>query len=289
MPQDEPGHRQVRLFISRMTTSPSTKALVACITRNDTPPASPCVYQCFRILGMKVLTCSDLHLRRSLYAQLADAVAEHKPDVLALVGDYLDLGERRRDTLTAAEAALELAQFAPDLVVVQGNHDSPRFSDFENAWQTTGRELHSLHGSAIQIGGLNIVGFPCWMGCDEGYAPGHRLQNYHHESWLPSLMPAGRALWLMHEPPTTELSEEWLTVPEWRLAIEDYQPLVVVCGHDHNTPRRTKQWSVRIGRTQCINLGQRVYPTPGRLLYATLDFVFAADGSPKLVKTERHG
>lgn len=37
----------------------------------------------------KVLTVSDLHRSEKLYALLAKAVGEHKPDVVALVGDFL--------------------------------------------------------------------------------------------------------------------------------------------------------------------------------------------------------
>jgi len=244
---------------------------------------------------MKILTVSDLHLRISLYDQLAEAVALHQPDVVCLVGDFLDAGARTDGMLTPEAAALRLAAITEgrEMVCVRGNHEEETWPVFESAWSTTKRPLHALHGSAVSIGGLTIVGFPCWMGSDSYYAIGRELPVYQYKAWLPQLMraagPSGRTFWIMHEPPCLELSEVWLREPEWKDAIRQFQPLAVVSGHDHTTPVRTGVWSVKVGRTQVVNLGQRVCPT-GRLLYATMQFKISDDGAPRLVgKIARHG
>lgn len=64
----------------------------------------------------------------------------------------------------------------------------------------------------------------------------------------------------MHEPPNlTRLSMRSGPLqgnPEWRDAIERYSPLVIVAGHDHQTPGRMGCWHDRIADTLCLNAGQ---------------------------------
>lgn len=66
----------------------------------------------------------------------------------------------------------------------------------------------------------------------------------------------------MHEPPTgTPLSSPGSVVEGhawWRDAIEEHQPRMVVCGHDHGTSIRNGVWQEQIGRTTVINLGQNM-------------------------------
>jgi hypothetical protein len=42
--------------------------------------------------GVTVLTAADLHQSRQLYQDLRDAVEKHRPEVVALVGDFLHVG-----------------------------------------------------------------------------------------------------------------------------------------------------------------------------------------------------
>ncbi len=46
---------------------------------------------------VRVFTVADLHLRQALYDQLSEAVEEHEPDVVALVGDFIDFDWITRD------------------------------------------------------------------------------------------------------------------------------------------------------------------------------------------------
>jgi Icc-related predicted phosphoesterase len=244
---------------------------------------------------MRVLTVADLHQRRALYDRLAAAVAVHKPDVVCLVGDFLDLDGQGEGLLTPEAAACELADLAAgrECVFSRGNHDQEGWPDFEATWRAIRPDLHALHGSAVSLCGLTILGFPCQMGFSHFCAQGRSLPCPAHETagWLDPLMErlgaAGRGLWLMHEAPVTELGEVWAVCPEWRTAIERWQPLVTVSGHDHNPTR----WRTAIGETVAVNVGQRVYPDPGELQYLTIDFQFGADGSPRLEEDglTRHG
>jgi len=139
-------------------------------------------------LAMRVLTVADLHQRRALYEQLAAAVALHKPDVVALVGDFLDgwvPPPAGVDLISAIDAALALAALPCEVVLIRGNHETEtNWPDFELAWRATGRPLHALHGSAVNVGGLEIVGFPCWTGNDSAYAETRPLRDYRADAWL---------------------------------------------------------------------------------------------------------
>ncbi len=66
----------------------------------------------------------------------------------------------------------------------------------------------------------------------------------------------------MHEPPTgTQISLAGSLVEGhawWRDAIEERQPELVVCGHDHTTSIRRGVWQDKIGVTNIINVGQNM-------------------------------
>jgi len=139
--------------------------------------------------------------------------------------------------LSPTDAALAFAALPCEVAFVRGNHEDWSWPDFQDAWFATGRPLHALHGSGVAFGPLVVIGFPCWMGFDGHYAKCRPLDDYRYDAWLTRLMratgPAGRALWLMHEPPTLDLGDEWAVETEWGDAIRAFQPRVVVSGHDH--------------------------------------------------------
>jgi Icc-related predicted phosphoesterase len=59
-----------------------------------------------------VLTATDLHQRKSLYDELEQAVKLHRPDIVALVGDFLDASDHRARRFTATECAEHLSRLA---------------------------------------------------------------------------------------------------------------------------------------------------------------------------------
>jgi len=239
---------------------------------------------------IKVLTVTDLHRVRSLYELLGKAVASHQPDIVVLVGDFLDAGGEHADQFSTAECAAFLGRLAcKELVFVRGNHEDSNWWEFLAAWQATGRPLHALDRAAFVHGPLVMVGFPCLMGDETAFV--ESLNNRedrrgdHDENplaWLPkALLPHGaaaRTLWLMHEPPAgTPLSKAGSVVggnPEWTSAIERYSPWLTVSGHDHVTPRRSGRWHCRVGRTVCVNAGQS---DSGPLHYCVIAAEFASD------------
>lgn len=233
------------------------------------------------IRKIRVLTVTDLHQRRPLYEQLREAVAEHKPDIVACVGDFLDLGEAAGQSLSVPETVSILSGLPCELVFVRGNHEDENWRDFELEWLSLGRKLNALHGEPFGFGPLTMVGFPCWLGNDEAYSQNRSMRIYNPENWLPDLLketgPAGRTLWLMHEPPSLEISSYEAYEPEWKCAVENWRPFVTVSGHDHSTPMKTGRWHAKIRETVCINAGQRVYPKPGELAYCVLDFQFPSE------------
>ncbi len=224
---------------------------------------------------IKVLTVTDLHQVRTLYEQLGKAVDTHRPDIVALVGDFLDLGRSGSDQLRISECAEFLSRLpCQEVVFTRGNHEGDNWWEFFTAWKRTGRTLNALHASTFVFGPLVLVGFPCLLGDDTNYVAstrdGEEGEFYPGDmsaepgEWMPELLrehgPAARALWLMHEPPSgTPLSRAGTPVegnPEWVQAIESYSPWLTISGHDHRTPRRTGLWHHRLRRTVCVNVGQ---------------------------------
>lgn len=242
---------------------------------------------------MRVLTVTDLHQSRLLYDQLRIAVSEHKPDVVAFVGDFLDCCEPAGDPrLTPQQCARALSSLPTEhLIFVRGNHEDWNWLEFVTAWPFEQRPLLALYGTAVTIGPLVMVGFPCILGsedarCETLPRSGNQLTldpnlsgrdplPFETAAWLPGLLrrvgPAGRTLWLVHEPPVAApIADPRSCNPAWREAVEDFQPMLVVSGHDHATPRRTKSWHAHLDRSLCVNVGQSEL----ELHYCVLDLEF---------------
>jgi len=233
---------------------------------------------------LKILTVSDLHQSRVLYDQLRQAVERHRPDLVAMVGDVLDATQNDRDQdPSKAECAKHLAGLpCKEIVFARGNHEDEGWMPFDIAWEKTGRPLNALHAEAFRFGPLVIVGFPCLMGEDTFFLGPRPPAPSDPADWLSPILKtygsASRTLWLMHEPPRgTALSEEEGPLSgntEWAVAIERYSPLMVVFGHDHNTPRRSNRWRDKIGATFCMNVGQKL---DGPLHYSVIEAAFSSE------------
>lgn len=231
------------------------------------------------------MTVSDLHLHPGLYHQLELAVAEHKPDVVALVGDFLDGRFPPPAGLLSPETAGGMLSSLPcQVVCVRGNHDDSEMPDFVTGWNPNRPPLLALHAEVAVVCGIPITGFPCWLG-DETFYTRVALQRASRKrgdmsggifARLAALInwehPAlTRSLWLMHEAPVTGIASRIAVCDDWRYLIESRQPDVVVCGHDHSTPFVTGIWNVRHGHTWIINTGQAHSPE-SPLRYCLLEF-----------------
>ena len=132
------------------------------------------------------------------YGELRTAVEQHRPDVVCLVGDFLDAEDLppSNERLTPTGAALALAALPCEIVLARGNHeDYENWPEFEAAWQTTGRTLNAPHRSAVKFGQLVIVGFPCGLGDDSAWSAGREPTSHDPEEWMSDLLrttgPAG--------------------------------------------------------------------------------------------------
>lgn len=231
---------------------------------------------------LSVLTVSDLHQSRILYDQLESAVRMHHPDLVAIVGDFLDSDDAGGRELTRTECGRRLNALECEVVFVRGNHESEGWLAFAKAWRSGRRmrTLNPLNCEGFVHGPLVLVGFPCRLGDEFHYLEGRKPSHEDRSNkWLDEVMrrhgPAARTLWLMHEPPAgTRLSEEVGPMAgriEWLAAVERHSPLLVVCGHDHRTPIRQSAWHERMRETQVVNVGQKL---DGPLHYSVVEFEF---------------
>ena len=247
------------------------------------------------MITLRVLTVTDLHQSCALGEQLLCAVQTHQPDLVAVVGDVLGLPEEQAGRFTPWAWARFLAALpVAHLVFTRGNHDQEEWGNFVYAWPHEKRPLIALHGTAHAFGPLVVVGFPChigWEGPWRARLPkagnvvtldpnqsGRKSLPEKTSRWLRPLLrglgPAGRTLWLMHEPPlAAPIAHSRTCNPEWTAAVARHQPLLTVSGHDHDTPRRTARWHMRLGESRCVNVGQGVET----LHYTLIEFDFAAN------------
>ncbi|MBI5385954.1 MAG: metallophosphoesterase [Verrucomicrobia bacterium] len=210
-----------------------------------------------------ILTVADLHRGHKLYQELEDAVAMHRPDVVVMLGDFLDNTGDEAGRLTPEECAQVLSHLpCAEVVFIRGNHEDIAILAFAYAWTALGRDFHLLEGRTFVRGPLALVGFPCLTQQPEGLF--HELP-LDTDRWLTHRLRkigvAGRTLWLMHEPPAgTNLSQAVGPMAghqEWTAAIERFLPWLAIFGHDHITPIESGQWHHSLpGGTLCVNVGQ---------------------------------
>lgn len=235
------------------------------------------------VMRVKLLTVADLHQSPRLYRELLTAVRFHRPDIVALLGDFLNVDEDAACRLTPTECAQWLNLIPSEVVFIPGNHEAYVLDGFVNAWRSTGRDFHLLDGQAHVHGSLMMIGFPCFMTrvCD---ASPEDLQRRMRHLILKHGPPA-RALWLMHEPPfdggtaLATIAEPGTGCREWFNLVDLYAPKLVIFGHDHHTPLKSGQCRCRCGETVYVNTGQN---QDGPLRYCVAEFTFAkaAVGTP---------
>lgn len=237
---------------------------------------------------IKLITVTDLHRSQGLYEELRDVVSHHRPDVLALVGDFLDCSGLEYPQLSSADSAEAIAKLeVPEIIFVRGNHEDYNWEDFEAAWSAARRRLVKLHGETANVGPALITGFPCYLGNQTVFTVDKPELPYNPGTWLSKLLKKHgtslRTLWLMHEPPASTP----LTAPnspvagnsDWNRVIERFSPLLTISGHDHLTPRRTGKWFHRLGTTVCVNVGQT---DAGPLHYTVVTMEFPRDSTTSL-------
>ena len=239
-----------------------------------------------------MLTFADLHQSPLHFRNLPRIINAANPDVVALVGDFLDLGiNEGRVVLTIKEVVACLSAIKPPLICVRGNHEDHNWTAFAEEWEKSGngKELHCLDASTYTLGPLTIVGFPCPMGDDAYWClslpktgnilntlpKGRHSVGYQHDKWMKPLQkrlgPAGRMCWLLHIPPVGRPIAHPEAFSPWFCDLVDkYLPMLTISGHDHATPLRHSTWNCKEEQTICVNVGQGGLET----FYACVDFQF---------------
>lgn len=220
-------------------------------------------------------------------ADLAQAVDEYHPNVVAIVGDCLHMGEDMEARLNVEQCAAALSSLhCKDVVFVRGNHEDENWFGFAKCWRRSTRPLTTLHGEVFKVGQLAIVGFPCLLGSEEFFIDPREPLPANPEEWLLShikeLGVAAQTLWLMHEPPRgtilSQTSGPTAGNQAWTDAIKRFAPWLVVCGHDHHAPIENKRWYCEVGSGTCVNVGQTDHET---LHYSVMKAKFTPE-SPSL-------
>jgi hypothetical protein len=222
---------------------------------------------------IRVLNLAGVRQSRRHYRWLSAAVAEHKPDVVAMVGDFIgpQVLTSHPYCPTLDEVAEQLSALrAGHLLFVRANHKEEEWRRLTAAWPFEKRPLVAPCAAACTIGPLAIVGFPCqldWEGpwCEtlsrrgneivpDPSQPGRNRPPLKPNLWPLALLqatgPAGRTLWLMHEPPFAEpIAAAVCRNPRWAHVVKRCRPLVATSAHDHHTPLESGIWHARLGET----------------------------------------
>lgn len=234
----------------------------------------------------RILTVADMHQHRALLTELVRAVERVRPAAVAFVGDLLDSNGSAPGMVGLEECAEWVANLAtPELIFVRGNHEEDNWPSFASLLRGKGRRIVTLHGECHRVGATGLLGFLCFEGYEDPFLEGREALSADPMEWLSGVIdehgaPA-RMIWLMHEPPAgTGLSAANMASAEWATAVRRFQPRLVVSGHDHRTPLRTRRWHAKLGRTVCVNTGQVGKPP---LRYAVIDSSEA--GEPERIDT----
>lgn len=138
------------------------------------------------IMSARILIATDLHQRAVLYAALLKLAAEIKPDAIILGGDFLHhtglLPYGEPPQLIPTQCAVELQEIAAPLLFVRGNHEDENWFEFRDAWKSISNSSPvRLNGSFAMIGGVGVVGFPCFMGYQQPFSEGEPLGGEHYQ------------------------------------------------------------------------------------------------------------
>ncbi len=231
-----------------------------------------------------------MHQHRALLTELVRAVERVRPAAVAFVGDLLDSNGSAPGMVELEECAEWVANLAtPELIFVRGNHEEDNWPSFASLLRGKGRRTVTLHGECHRVGATGLLGFPCFEGYEDPFLEGREALSADTMEWLPGVIDehgtAARTIWLMHEPPAgTGLSTAITANAEWATTVRRFQPRLVVSGHDHQTPLRTRRWHAKLGRTVCVNTGQTHKPP---LRYAVIDCSEA--GEPERIEASVSG
>jgi len=245
---------------------------------------------------------SDLHGQTSLYEQLLAIAAAHRPEAVIIGGDLGphhpgEEGVRLQRVfllgfLVEFARRLHEAHTGVRLLVIMGNDDWA--TNLDCLEQHHGTLWSSLHGRAVDVGGVRVAGLSWvpitpfaikdWDRWDDGdeerparldgmASEGGRLvprafdPSHRHPSIAEALddlaraTPADSTIFVTHSPPRDTRCDvtggrAHVGSRALRRFVERHQPPLVLSGHIHESPRVSESYRDTIGRTLVVNPGQ---------------------------------
>ena len=106
---------------------------------------------------MKILAMSDIHGSLQVYRMIPRWVEEHKPEAVVLAGDLLGVSDDAHtveENQRASRASVQeiLRQVTVPVLYIMGNDDLIEL-------EPEGGRIQSLHGTRIELGRYNFVGY----------------------------------------------------------------------------------------------------------------------------------
>lgn len=195
---------------------------------------------------LRLFAFSDPHADVAAMRRLA--VEGAGADLLVGAGDF---GDRGRGATAALEA---LDAVTCPVLIVSGNHD--RLPEL-HAFAATRANIHLLHGSAVQIGGLRFLGIGSAIARRE---PSPNSEWMHEDEATRLLSPhTAASVLISHTPPAGAADKHPSGQSGGSTAVRDavlrLKPALCLCGHVHNE-HRTQQL---LGTTLVHNLGPDGY------------------------------
>lgn len=126
---------------------------------------------------LRIALLADLHNNRELFPQCIDHVAEAKPDLIIIGGDFIMVNERFMRTRWAVEGLRKLRSIAPTYAIL-GNQDYEKLEQVERVYASAGIPLlrnKSIDWTTPSGSTLRIIGLGDWNEGDE--APATCMQS----------------------------------------------------------------------------------------------------------------
>ncbi|MFH1545449.1 MAG: metallophosphoesterase [archaeon] len=189
---------------------------------------------------MKLLALGDIHGRIEGLREILEKAG--KVDLIVVTGDFTSFGSREK----GEEVLNELNSFNSEIIAVPGNLDSKEVMDLLE------EKGISLHGKSKSIEGYEFVGFG---GASNAIGEIIFLEQQILEGLRNLMKEKERVILVTHSPPKgtsldrTHLGEH-IGSEAVKRVIEEFQPLLVLCGHAHESGSEEM-----IGRSRCINVG----------------------------------
>jgi len=227
---------------------------------------------------MKLLATSDLHNRRDWYGWILSQAPKY--EVVVIAGDLLDMFQDLQPQIEFLRSwVADMRAVGTPLMVCCGNHDfnstalpwptdlKAKLSPEQAAFMQRARLAEHWMDALVDEGACVVSGMVKTFPDLDNLIVSSLFYGRDHEEANVSLLEQGallrraspRSPWIVlhHEPPVGLLGSPELGNRLFNDWIEECQPKMVFCGHDHDSPARNGSCCDRIGMTYVFNPGYR--------------------------------